>query len=228
MARALPQSRSRFAPVVALAGALVLAGGLFLVIPLTQALNRPPEDVVTYREVALAVPPPPPEMPPQPETDQAVAVQRAPEPPRLDQALVEVPVQRLQLSLNPGMGVALSMGTPTMPVVEKLDTVAAIEELLSFEDLDQRPEVVNPVRIPPALQRRLRSRGVRRVETRVRVRVDRTGRSEMVELLSTSHDIPGLEQELARMVGQFRWTVPLKNGQPVDVPNGTMPIVLTP
>lgn len=228
MSHALPQSHSRFAPLAALAGAVVLAVALFLVIPLTQALNSGPRDIVTYREMALAAPPPPPEMPPPPEEQNARDDRRDPEPPRLEQELVDVPVQQLPLSLSPGMGVALSMGVPSMPQVEKIDTIAAIEELLSFDDLDQRPSVLNPVSIPASLQRNLRRRGIKRLETMIKVRVDRAGRSEMTGLISTSHDIPGLEGELARMVRQFRWSIPRKNGKPVDVPNGTMPIVLAP
>ena len=228
MSRTLPQPRSRFVPALALAGAVVLAVGLFLVIPLTQALNQAPADLVSYREMVLAAPPPPPEMPPPPEEQTPERVRKDPEPPRLEQEVMEVRVQQLPLSLSPGMGVALTMGVPAMPRVEKMDTIAQIEELLSFDDLDQMPSVLNPLGIPAGLQRRLRLRGVKRLETVVKLRVDRRGRSEFIALLSTSHEVPGLEEELARMVSQFRWTVPRKGGIPVDVPNGTMPIVLAP
>ena len=60
----LPQPHSKLSSLVAFGGALVLALGLFLIIPLTQALDSAAKETITYRQMLLAAPPPPPQMPP--------------------------------------------------------------------------------------------------------------------------------------------------------------------
>ena len=58
MPESLPQPNSGWPSAFAFLGAVVLAAVLFMIIPLTQALNYVNPDLVTYRETVLAAPPP--------------------------------------------------------------------------------------------------------------------------------------------------------------------------
>jgi TonB family protein len=224
MAKILPRSDSRFAPLVALVGAMLLAVGLFLVIPLTQALQSGSRDTLVYREMVLASPPPP-QMPPVPEEQKSYEEEMKPEPPELERQLEDIPVQQLQLSLAPGMGVPLSMGVPSMPQVEKIDTVAEIEKIFNFDELVQPPNVINADMIRTDYPRELTRRGIREAKVVLEVLIDKTGRVRVERIVSISHEHPKLREAARRTAEQARFTVTRVDGRPVVV-RGTFPLTL--
>lgn len=220
-----PQARSKFASAVALLAAVVMAAGLFLIIPLTQSLNAKQEATLTYREMVLATPPPPPKIPPPPETRSTSSASVDPEPPQMENQVEDIPVQRLELSLRPGMGVALNMGMPSMPSVGKVDTVAEIEKIFNFDELAQPPSVINGSMIrvdyPPELTRR----GVREATVVMEITIDKSGRVSVNEILSSTYEHPRLQEAARRAAEQIRFTVTKVNGRAVTV-RGRFPMTL--
>ncbi|MBG88918.1 MAG: hypothetical protein CMO80_18730 [Verrucomicrobiales bacterium] len=225
MPGSLPQSSSRWPSVFAMLGALALGVGLFLIIPLTQALNHGDLDPVTYRQMAHAAPPPPPQMPPPPEEEKAYEEEVKPEPPKLEHQLNEVPIQQLSLSLSPGMGVALQMGVPSMPKVQKVDTVGEIEKIFNFDELAQPPTVINKGMIWVEFPRELSRRGVRKAEVVMQILIDKRGRVRVEKFLSQSYDHPKLRESARKTAAQIRFTITKVDGRAVEV-RGRFPLTL--
>lgn len=224
MERAIPNSSSKLASALALLLAVGLAVGLFLIIPLTQALESQPAEIVTYRQTSLSMPPPP-QIPPEPEETRAQHETESPKPPEMEQAVEDVPVQQLQLSLAPGMGVALTMGVPAMPQVEQVDTVGEIEKIFNFDELAQTPSIINGDMIRMDYPRELARRGVREARVELEVLIDKTGRVTVERVVSMSYEHPRLAEAARRAAEQARFTITRVNGRAVAV-RGRFPLTL--
>lgn len=216
MNRELPQSSSRLVPVLALAGACVLAGGLFLLVPFTQALEARAPEIVTVRQMAIA-PPPPPRTPPPPKEQEPEERLIQPKPPVLEQEVPEVQTTQLELSLNPGMGVALAMGVPNMPTIQALNTVQEIKDIFNFDEVDNRPTPLNAGQIRVDYPRELSRRGVFHVSVVLEVLIDKTGKLKVKRMLSSSYNHPRVEMVAKRTAEQIRFTISKRNGRPVSV-----------
>lgn len=225
MSGSLPQPDSRWPSLFAFLGALVLAAVLFLIIPLTQALNYVDPDPIVYREMVLAAPPPPPQMPPPPEELTSHEVTVEPEPPQMEQQVEDVPIQRIALDLSPGMGVALNMGMPNMPAVEKVDLVAEIEKIFNFDELAQPPNIINGRMIRVEYPRALARRGIKEVKVVLEILIDKTGRVKVEKMLSTTFDHELVRVAARRAAEQARFTVTKVSGRAVAV-RGRFPLTL--
>src|SRR5690625_7725138 len=74
----LPEQKWGWTGYVAVGGAIFMAVGVFLMIPLTQLLDRNVEPDVVVRETMVVVPPPP-ERPPPPPPEESEPVREQPE-----------------------------------------------------------------------------------------------------------------------------------------------------
>jgi TonB family protein len=208
-----PQSNLRRSPLLALVGALFMTIGLFLIIPFTQVIQGVPAETVNYRKVLVM--PPPPE-PPVIEEEAQIEDVREPltelqnDPPAME-------LNQLEVSLNPGVGEALSMGVQSMSFDLEVDVVAAIKEIFDFDDLKTPPTLTNArqihLKFPPDLVRR----GVKEVKVVVEILIDQSGRTRPVKIVSSSYADPKVDQEAMRAVRQARFTVTQIDGRAVQV-----------
>jgi len=213
MAAELPQSNSRFTPVLALLGAIVMAGGLFLMIPLTQTLEAQPQKILEYREVPVAAPPPP--KAPPPSTRSEATLQQAADKPQLEQSKPQMQLSQLEISLNPGMGASLSMGVQGMQFDTAIDVVAEIERIFEFEELQEKPRVVYQPRatFPAELARR----GTREIRAIIEIIIDETGKTSVEKIDSVSPNLPAVEDVARRFASRMRFSVTKIGGEPVKV-----------
>jgi len=213
MATPFPQSNLRRSPFLALVGALFMTIGLFLIIPFTQVIQGVPVETVSYRKVLVM--PPPPEPPVIEEEVQVKDVRDAVTELKNDPPAMEL--SQLEVSLDPGMGEALSMGVQSMDFDLEMDVVAAIKEIFDFDDLKEPPTLINArqirLRFPPDLARR----GVKEVKVVVEILIDKAGRTRPVKVVSSSYADPKVDQEAMRAVRQARFTVTQIDGRAVQV-----------
>lgn len=202
----------------ALGGAILLAALLFLLLPVTQMLDRPaPPDrmVRTVDVVTPPPPPPPPEIRPQ-------EVEPLPEAPAVRPASpVPAPPAELSVSLLPGPGDALASAAPSPYLTGLVGGAGQIRDVFDFSDLDQPPQLlfIPPFDYPPELIRRRVNSGT----VVLHIRIDTTGRAEPEEVVSSTHEqlVPVAE----RIVSRARFSVTEINGRPVDV-RGEWPLTL--
>jgi protein TonB len=192
--------------------ALALTVGLFLVLPLMQAIGSPVERDLGLRAVDLASLPPPP---PEPE-DQEIEEEKPPEsPPKLELQPEAPPLDlaQLELALNPVAGEAL-FGDFTIRLVDQLGSEGGSEELdrvFSLSDLDQRPRVLfqRSPSYPAELRRRQRQGTVYVVFL-----VDRQGRV-LDPKVEKSTD-PAFEGAALEAVRQWKFEPGTRNGEKVQ------------
>jgi protein TonB len=130
--------RRLFHGLLAVLGGVVLTLVFFLVLPLIQIINKPPDTDLIVRSVDTVLPPPPP---PPPEEDPKEEPEPEKEPPKLIEEAPPLDLSQLELALNPGEGAGLSGNFAT-----KLNHLTSggegVEALFSMADLDQKPRVV--------------------------------------------------------------------------------------
>jgi TonB family protein len=207
-----PKSNWKPAPFLALFGAVVLALGLFLVIPLTQSMGVEMPIQLDVREVNLAAPPPP-KTPPLPEEEFKPIEKPTPEPPQLESEVQKLDVQQLEMDLSPGLGASLSMGVQRMNFATEVNVVAAIKSIFEFDELEERPRLINRPRL--VFPRELERRGVREVRVIAQIVIDESGRTTVEKIISSSYDHPSVERAARQTIAQARYTVPRRDGQPV-------------
>ncbi len=213
MRAALPQSESRLTPILALVGAMLLAGGLFLLIPLTQTLDAQPREILEYREVAVAAPPPP--KPPPPSARSEASLQPAPDKPQMPPSPPQIEISQLEISLNPGMGASLAMGVQQVQFDAAIDVIAEIEKIFEFEELTQKPSLLNKPqpKFPPDLARR----GVREIRATVVAVIDERGSTTLEAIDSITHPNTSAEDAVEATVNRMRFTTTRIDGKPVKV-----------
>lgn len=210
--------------IFALMGTIVISALLFLIIPLTQSLSDTESEVIEYRKMVMALPPPPAFEPPQDELNK-LEEEFEPEPPELENQVEDIPINQLEYSLSPGMGVALAMGVPNVPVVEKMDVVADIEKIFNFDELVNVPTLVNAQMIRADFPSELARRGIKKATVTFEILIDKTGKVKVDRVLSTTYDHPKLRRAAEKAVSQARFSITKINGQPVIV-RGRFPITL--
>ncbi|MFT5498655.1 MAG: protein TonB [Kiritimatiellia bacterium] len=215
----LEEPRWRWAPLFALAGALVLAALLFLMIPLSRMGDRPPLPELTTRTIRTvrAIPPKAPPPPPVPED----ADKRAPPPPRSPNTVAELTLAQLDIALAPGTGDALAMGLNMDGFALHTDLVDDIEKIFDFSEL---PEVPGLVFIPDIqFPRDLTRRGVKNGKVVLLVVIDETGKPQVEAIRSSTH--PSLEAVARRFAERARFSVSKVKGEAVKV-RGEWPLIL--
>ncbi|MEM7791974.1 MAG: hypothetical protein AAF546_11280, partial [Verrucomicrobiota bacterium] len=156
MGSTLPSAENKDRVVLALAGSIVMALLVFLLIPITQYLDTENESILEFRETVLMAPPPPVVIPPAPEQVE----QTEPEtPPEFERQIQELSINQLELSLNPGISDALKIGIAGGAFTNESDSVSDIKKLFTFDDLPQAPRIINQPNF--AFPRSLIRRGIK-------------------------------------------------------------------
>ena len=224
MIEGFPEAKKNSIRGLAAGGALLTSTGLFLVIPLTQNLNDTEKERVEYRTMLMAPPPPPAFIPPAEEvSDMDVDLQ--PVVSKMERPVEEIPIRQLELSLAPGMGVALSMGIPNIPSIDKIDVLADIEKVFNFDELVQVPTLLNGQMIRADFPRELSRRGLKEARINLEILIDKTGKVTVNRILSISFDHPRLREAARKAASQARFSITRVNGRPVNV-RGSFPMTL--
>jgi len=217
MPTTFPNSRWKWTPLIAIGGALGTAGLLFLLIPLTQLLDKVEEPNLKVREVRFS---PPPEMPPPP-PDEPQPPEPEPIPPELPQEPPPIQIDALDVALNPGAGDAVAMGIATPNLNMESDMTQDIQKLFTFEDLAEAPRLINQprFRFPSQLARR----GIDEGRVVVEIDILPNGRAELRRIISSTH--PDLEEAAREIVRSARFTKPEVDGRAQTV-RGRFPLIL--
>jgi protein TonB len=182
------------------------AGLILLLVPLTQIVQVPQQEVNTIEAIELAAPPPPPPMdeppppPAEPQEDPPPELQASPPMPTLDQ---------LEIALNPGTGGDLSFD---VGVSLDLSTESAeqLEQLFGFGELDEVPHLVREGRFRYP-SNSPRGRGEAYVNLLIYVEAD--GRISVQKVLDYSHR--EFVEAAKRMAESSRFSPPMRHGQAV-------------
>ena len=218
----LPQSNHKLTGLLALAGAVFLAALLFLIIPISQALQDSDIQTVILREVEPVVltPPKPPVI------EEKRQIEKTPDKiPELEPEPPELELSQLELSLNPGVGEALSMGVQAGTFEVNVDAIGDIEKIFDFADLERPPDLINGHSIKYEFPRELERRGVKEVKLTLEILIDQKGRARFQKILAASHSHRKVEQEARRLGDLLRFTIPKRDGQPVKT-RAKFPLVL--
>ena len=113
-------------------GTLFISSILFLLIPLTQNLSEVDEKVLEYREVSLITPPPPKIEPIEMESEN-MEIEAFEELVAIEKPIEDIQLQKIDFSLNPGMGVGLAMGSLRMPNIDSYSVTTDIEKIFNFD-----------------------------------------------------------------------------------------------
>jgi protein TonB len=194
--------------VAVVAGALGITLLLFMVLPLMQAITAPPamDTLVRSADTASLEPPPPVEEP-------EVEPEKSEEPPPPELASEAQPLDLSQLELvGLGVGDGSGWGTPdfTVKIDMALQSSEQLDELVSIEDLDQRPRAVHQP--SPSIDAEVRKAGGGTVYILFVVGSD--GRVENPIVQRQVH--PVLDRAALTAVRQWRFEPGRRNGQPVS------------
>ncbi len=191
---------------------LLMAGAVFLVLPLTELLaqrDQPEPPMVTLNPVA---PPPPPPNPPklekepvEPETSSKPSVQ-----PEMKQQTPPLKLRQLEIALNPGTGDALQGDFS----VDFAMSGPAVAEFKVFElnEVDQPPSAT--YQAAPVYPRSMERSGVSG-QVVVMFIVDEEGRPRDVSIREASHS--AFEQPAREAVLRSRFKPSIKDGKVVAV-----------
>lgn len=218
MKKPLPQAHRKWTPIFAIGGAIVLATGLFMLIPLTQLLDKIEEPDLSVRETRITLPPPEPPPPPE-ETEKPPEPQLTmPEMPR-DPPPIDVPP--LDLVLSPGFGEALAMGTTPPAFLVQGEAMADVKRFFTFDDLSETPRLLGSprIRFPQQLSRR----GVREGKVIVEIDIMPDGSAQLVRIVSSTHH--ELEPVARGIIERARFSPPIVNGEAQQV-RGEFPLIL--
>ena len=122
-----------------LLGALLLTLGIFMLLPILQAVtgSKPPGmDLVDVSTVNLPPPPPPVE-----EEEEEEEPEEEPPPPQMDAEVPPLSLDQLSLALNPGFGEFMG-GDFKVDLRSTSTTARQAEQLFSLADLDQEPRAI--------------------------------------------------------------------------------------
>ena len=218
MPQSLPVDNNKARMPLALLGALGMALLVFLAIPITQHLGHQPREVIEFRQAVTLTPPAPPVVPPPPEPIQS---NEPPPKPEFKPQLQDFSLSQLELSLNPGISGALTIGVDRAGFATEVDTLADLQQLFTFADLQSAPRILNrpSIRYPRELIRA----GIREGRVVAKIEIDIKGRARVLEIVSASDRrlIPAAQQ----VIRKARFTPPQVDGVPRKV-HGEWPIIL--
>lgn len=190
---------------------LGLSLSLFMLMLLLRNPVLPQDEELLVRKVAFALPPPPPPPPP---------IQQ-----RQSRTESETPTINL---LGAGAGPSMEFSqTPKMSManlleIEKPDfdissldmasTISVSFPIVKVENLDAIPRALS--HNISSFPRELSKRGIRRVDTRVEIIIDQHGRAYVKKIVDPVY--PEMIEVIREWVANVRFTIPTKNGQPVQ------------
>jgi len=179
---------------------------LFLVLPFTQTISRPPVKDLELRTADIAdVPPPPP--PPEEEEEKKAEEEK---PPELQPESQPLDLEQLELALNPGFGDGLG-GDYAVKLATAIGGGEDLEKIFSLQDLDQKPRVI--FQTPPVYPPELRSRGVQGT-VYITFIVDKTGR--VVRPTIEKSTDPRFDRFAIEAIRQWRFEPGMRNGSEVQ------------
>lgn len=188
-------------------GAITLTFVFFLVLPLMQAINKPPVTDMTLQGIDTANIPPPP--PPMEEEEPEEEEEQEPEPPELTEEAPPLDLAQLELALNPVGGDGWMGGDFT----NKLNTVGSgkdeMDAVFSLADLDQRPRVI--FQPGPALTKQVRAKAPGKVY--VLFIVNQRGAVENPVIQKS--DNPVFEKPALNAVKKWKFEPGKRNGEAV-------------
>lgn len=119
-------------------GAVGLTLTFFLVLPLMQALTKPPSTDMMVMAMDTAIEPPPapakPEPEPEPEEEDT--------PPELEADTTPLTLEQLTVALNPSFGEGLLAGDFAVSLNTVTSDSKDIDKLFSISELDQKPRAI--------------------------------------------------------------------------------------
>lgn len=176
-----------------------------------DSVSQPEEDDIEIRQVESFVPPPPP--PPQP-----IKLQASEEMPSVPSVnllgLGEGP--QMQYDDNPKLSYSrLEKITKPEFNLNDLDIRKELTldlPLFEVKELDGVPKLVssNHISFPPELSRR----GIKRVETKVEIIIDQSGRAYVKKIIDPIY--PEMISVIRKAINNSKFTIPRKDGQPVQ------------
>jgi len=190
---------------------LLLAGCLVMAMLMFKTNDLKPEETVTIRTIDVALPLPPPPPPPM-EVEQTksesssasidlIGMGEGPKIKYSDTPKLEKPKKsKLKLpkfdmsSLN--LGQAISVDFP----------------ILEVKSLDQIPQVISSKFFPPP--KSIIRKGIKRIPTEVEIIIDQQGKPYIRKIIDPIY--PEMIDTIRKWVKHARFTVPKKNGQPVQ------------
>ena len=198
---------------VAVVGGFAITLGLFLILPVLEAISAPAEADLLVRDADVAALPPPPPPPPPEEKEEEKAEDEPPPPPKLAEETPPLDLSQLELALNVGMGGGIG---GDFAVKLQVDTKAAAtgteggdDALFSLSDLDQKPRVI--FQPSPSVAPKLRKKTPATVY--VIFTVDPRGRVENPLVQSSSN--PEFDAAALAAVKQWKFEPGKRGGQPV-------------
>lgn len=187
-------------------GAIFITLALFLVLPLMQAINKPPAADLTYQALDTALlPPPPPVLEEEPEEEE----QPEESPPQLADEDPPLDLGQLELALNPGYGSGWG-GDFAIKLGGDATSGKAVDALFSEADLDQKPRVVHQPGPQVTEQMRRKTPG----QVVVIFTVDRDGRVQLPKVQRSSD--PVFERAALAAIRQWRFEPGRRKGEPVQ------------
>ena len=215
---ALPVASQRTRFPWALIGALLMASVVFLAIPLTQMIDAHSSERIQVR-VTMTLPPPDIFVPPEiPEKETPKYEKNKPE---FHADLSNVSLNQLDLALNPQLPSNLTINLKSPNFASELDTVAAIQELFTFADLNTKPRIMNaPSVIYP---RELIRRGVHEGRVLALIEINPQGRARVLKILAASE--PRLVAAAKEVIRKARFSPPKVGGE-IRTVRGEWPIIL--
>jgi len=199
--------RRLFHRLVVVLGAVGLTIAFFLVLPLMQAISKPPKDLWTVRQMDIAAPPPPktieepePEKPPE-----------KPDPPAEAPKMQLMNLGDISNLIEPGAGTGF--GAPmVVNLGQAMKKSGGLKKLASVRDLDQKPRVTfQPM---PSLNARLRKKlHSSSASVYVVFIVNERGRVESAAVQSSSD--PAFEACAIKAVRQWKFEPGKRGGESV-------------
>lgn len=195
--------------LVVVVGAVALTLVFFLVLPLMQAINKPPTNDLTVHDVAVTDTPPPP---PPPEEKPPEEPEEPEEAPELSEEAPPLDLSQLELALNPSFG----SGALTGDFAVKINVAEAATEdggIFSLNDLDQKPRVI--YQPAPKLTAAMR-KATRSSEATVYIIfiVDKNGRVSNAAVQKSSN--PLFNAETLNCIRKWKFEPGKKNGKAVS------------
>jgi len=205
-------------------GTLFISSILFLLIPLTQNLSEVDEKVLEYREVSL-ITPPPPEIEPIEMESENMEIEAFEELVAIEKPIEDIQLQKIDFSLNPGMGVGLAMGSLRMPNIDSYSVTTDIEKIFNFDELGQAPTLLNGNQIRMEFPKELVRRRIKSVVVTLEIVINKSGDVSDVKVLKSTYNHPKVRETAKRAALQAKFSITRINGKPVTV-KGSFPITL--
>jgi protein TonB len=198
----------------AIVGGFAITLGLFLILPVLEAISAPADADLLVRDADVAALPPPPPPPPPEEKEEEKAEDEPPPPPKLAEETPPLDLSQLELALNVGMGGAGVAGDFAVKLPVDAKTAAeggagGDEALFSLSDLDQKPRAI--FQPSPSIAPKLRKKTPATVY--VIFTVDPRGRVENPLVQSSSN--PEFDAAALAAVKQWKFEPGKRGGQSV-------------